>query len=421
MSDYCAIDFGTSNSVVGLCLDGRNLLAELEPGRTAIPTAVFYGAEDNSRSFGRAAIHSYIDGLDGRLMRSLKSILGSDLLEAATELGPGISTSYVEVVTGFLRYLKATVEKRYGVSLARVVLGRPVFFVDDDPVRDRKAQNTLEDAARAAGFDRVTFQYEPIAAALSYEATCEHTQLVLVADIGGGTSDFSVIRIGPEHRQKFDRHDDILAKHGIHIAGTDFDQRVSLRTIMPTLGLGSQGVGGRVVPSATYFDLSTWHRVNAVYAANNVIALRHLAPMYADKRFHKRLMTVVDQRLGHRLLSEAERAKIEVTGHGIAGIELDVVEGGLAAELTEATLAEALEGKVSSIVEAARKTVQLAGLRAADVDVVYFTGGSTGLGYLASQIAGLFPDAAPVFGDKFGSVAAGLTIEARRLFSEEPA
>jgi hypothetical chaperone protein len=120
-----------------------------------------------------------------------------------------------------------------------VVLGRPVFFVDDDPAQDARAQAALEAAARSIGFDEVLFQFEPIAAALDHERQVDSERCVLVADIGGGTSDFSIVRVGPSRRKRLDRRGDILANHGVHVAGTDFDRHVELTAILPLLGYRS--------------------------------------------------------------------------------------------------------------------------------------------------------------------------------------
>ena len=130
-------------------------------------------------------------------MRSMKSILGSTLIDQTTDVGGGRAVKYLDVVTGYLQRLKACAEAAAGAPIAQVVLGRPVFFVDDDPARDASAQRALESAARQAGFRDVRFQYEPIAAAFDYERGVEAEQVVLVADIGGGTSDFLVVRVGP--------------------------------------------------------------------------------------------------------------------------------------------------------------------------------------------------------------------------------
>ncbi|MDH5209726.1 MAG: Hsp70 family protein, partial [Burkholderiaceae bacterium] len=225
----------------GFPRSSRLELAALEQGATSMPTAVFYNAEDNSRAYGRAAIGAYVDGHEGRLMRSIKSILGSDLMDEATEMPNGMQVRYVDVVVAYLRHLKQQAETHWKSSIEQVVIGRPVFFVDDDPRRDARAQDTLSRAARAAGIAEVQFQYEPIAAALDYESRLTPSageRLVLVADIGGGTSDFSLVRASAARHLAADRRADVLANHGVHIAGTDFDRGINLATIMPVLGYG---------------------------------------------------------------------------------------------------------------------------------------------------------------------------------------
>ena len=201
MPDYCAIDFGTSNSAVAIPDGlGGTRLVELEGAFTTMPTAVFYapdGPVATTRHYGRAAIAAYVDGIEGRLMRSMKSILGSDLAQRSTDIGGGHAVKYLDVVAGYLHHLKRRAEAELGAPIAQAVLGRPVYFVDDDALRDAQAQRVLEAAARAVGLAEISFQYEPIAAAFDYEQTVQREQIVLVCDIGGGTSDFSVVRVGP--------------------------------------------------------------------------------------------------------------------------------------------------------------------------------------------------------------------------------
>jgi hypothetical chaperone protein len=420
MAPYCAIDFGTSNSAIALpAADGDVALVELEPGYRTMPTAVFYlvdGAPPPHRLFGRAALAAYVDGFDGRLMRSMKSILGSDLVEHSTEVGAGHAVRYVDVIAGYLRHLKWLAERQAGTQLTRAVLGRPVHFVDDDRSRDAQAQATLEAAARAVGFDEVQFQFEPIAAALDFERTQSEERLVLVADIGGGTSDFSLVRVGPERAGRVERSDDILANHGVHIAGTDFDRHLELAAILPWCGHRGRGPDGREVPSRVYFDLATWHLINTVYAPARAAELRRMKSFYAEPRQHERLMRVIDERLGHALAARAESAKIAVAENGAATIELGLIEPGLEVGLAERDAMAALDTDLERIVDAARDTVQQASLAASRVDVVYFTGGSTGLAPLAQRIAACFEQAAVVRGDRFASVARGLGVHAKRLF-----
>ena len=435
---FVAIDFGTSNSAVALPrAEGGVRLVALESGQPTMPTAVFYRADtppqqlEAERLYGRAAVAAYVEGVDGRLMRSMKSILGSPLLDQSTDIGGGRSVKYRDVVVGYLRHLKSRAEAVAGHAITRAVLGRPVFFVDDEPERDAQAQAALEAAARRAGFTELQFQYEPIAAALDYESTVQGERLVLVADIGGGTSDFSLVRVGPERARRAhgvhstvrsaQRRDDILANHGVHLAGTDFDRHVELACILPLLGYGAMrpakpGELAREVPSGVYFDLATWHLINTVYAPARLAELRSMKSWYADPRHHARLITTVEEHLGHALAAAAERAKIDVAQHGQALIDLELLEPGLRSALHERGAAAAIETDLQRIVKGAVETARLAGVAPAQVQTLYFTGGSTGLTPLVDRIAACFPAAQPVRGDRFASVAQGLGLHARAVF-----
>jgi hypothetical chaperone protein len=416
---FCAIDFGTSNSAVAVPgASGAMQLVELEPGQRTMPTAVFYfteGAHDADgppRAFGRAAVAAYVDGHDGRLMRSMKSILGSPLIDQTTDVGGGRGAKYSDIVAGYLKRLR-----RLAGEPERAVLGRPVFFVDGEPERDAAAQAQLEACARAVGFSEVQFQYEPIAAAFDFEQQATREQVVLVADIGGGTSDFSIVRVGPERMQRLARRDDILASHGIHIAGTDFDRHIELAGLLQAFGYRATGPSGREVPSGIYFDLATWHLINTCYAPLRVAEWRGMKSWFNDPRQHARLMTVLEERLGHELAARAEGAKIAISSGADTTVDLGHVEPGLVLPLSEKTAVDALRADLDRIIATAHETVALAGLKPDQIDALYFTGGSTGLRLLVDGMAAGFPQAARVSGDRFASVATGLGLHARRVFA----
>jgi hypothetical chaperone protein len=418
-SNFCAIDFGTSNSAVAVPQAGGGMrLIELEPGQRTMPTAVFYYAEGPHdadgppRAFGRAAVAAYVEGHDGRLMRSMKSILGSPLIAQTTDVGGGRGAKYADIVAGYLKRLR-----RLAGEPERAVLGRPVFFVDGEPERDAAAQAQLEACARAVGFREVQFQYEPIAAAFDFEQQARHEQIVLVADIGGGTSDFSIVRVGPERMQRLARRDDILASHGIHIAGTDFDRHIELAGLLQEFGYRALGPSGREIPSGIYFDLATWHLINTCYSPLRVAEWRGMKSWFNDVRQHARLMTVLEERLGHELAARAEGAKIAVSGGADTTVDLGHIEPGLVLPLSEKTAVDALRADLDRIIATAHETVTLAGLRAEQIDALYFTGGSTGLRLLVDGMAAGFPQAARVSGDRFASVATGLGLHAQRLFA----
>ncbi len=420
--NFCAIDFGTSNSAIALPTAQGVHLVELEAGYRTMPTALFYEVENLApheapqQRLGRAAVAAYVEGIEGRLMRSMKSILGSTLATQSTEVGAGRSVAYLDVIGHYLAHLKARAEKVAQQALTRVVLGRPVFFVDDDAARDVAAQAALAQAASQVGFSEVCFQYEPIAAALDYERTVTQEEVVLVADIGGGTSDFSLVRVGPEQCKKIDRRQDILANHGVHIAGTDFDRQIELACILPHCGFGARGPTGREVPSRVYFDLATWHLINTVYIPGRVAELRRMQSFYAEPTLHQRLMRVLDEHLGHALVGHAEAAKIEVAEHGQTQIDLRLLDAALRVTLNETTALRAIGADLALIAAAADETLRQAGLAREQVKTLYFTGGSTGLLPLADAIAARFPAARVVRGDRLASVAQGLGVHATHVF-----
>lgn len=415
MPAYAAIDFGTSNSAVFVGGTPQEALIPLEQGKHTMPTAVFFNAEERSIVFGRQAIGEYQAAYPGRLMRSLKSLLGSELMRETTLIN-GKAVAYKDILAHYLTHLKQTAEQACGNDLQQLVLGRPVFFVDDDPVRDADAETTLAEIARSVGYREVQFQYEPIAAALDYESQLQCETLVLVADIGGGTSDFSLIRLGPERARRKDRSADVLANGGIHIAGTDFDQQLSLATVMPQLGLGGTTRNGKPIPAHLYFELATWHRINLLYVPQTLASAEAMRTIFNDERAHARLMRVLREREGHRLAGAVEAAKVTVAETGTALIDMGFVEDDLNTTLDAVQLQAALANGLGKIAQAAQQTVRDAGLTPDAVQALYFTGGSTGLAGLRAAIAEGFPQAEIVVGESFASVAKGLGVHARNLF-----
>ena len=408
------IDFGTSNSAVAwVGTDGQAQALAVEGPATTLPTAVFYNTEEGRRHFGRDAVAQYLAGLEGRLMRSLKSVLGSALMQETTAIGDQL-VRFQDVVALFLSELATRAEARLGARPRRVVLGRPVHFVDDDAARDRQAEHSLRAAAQSAGFEEIAFQYEPIAAALDYERRIARETVVLVADIGGGTSDFTVVRLAPGRRPDADRSADVLATRGVHIGGTDFDQRLNLARVMPSLGLGHQGPDGREVPSRVFFELSSWHLIHWLSGAKAQREARALRVNYSDTRLHDRLMRVLTEGLGHHVAEVVEQAKI-ATSRSAAETRMDLgfVERGMDVPLTPAQLADELQSLLARVVACAQDCVRAAGMAP---HAIYLTGGSSALQPFQAALRTGFAGVPLVEGDLFGGVAAGLAYQAQALY-----
>jgi len=403
------IDFGTSNSgVATVGPDGRAHPVPLEGEETALPSAVFFNAEDRSIHFGREAIALYLTGVEGRLMRSLKSLLGSSLLKEKTHTPNGL-VSFQDIISRFLLELGERARAHLGGQPRHVVIGRPVHFVDDDPARDRQAQAALLKAAHAAGFDSVSFELEPIAAAFDYERRIGRESLTLIADIGGGTSDFTVVRLGPARVDRADRTGDVLATSGIHVAGTDYDRKLSIEHVMPLLGLRHIGPQGREVPAPVFFDLATWHLINWLYTPKAWQQAQELRVNYTDTHLHDRLLAVLRHHLGHRIASDVELAKIRSSSsESPTPIDLAYVEPGLGAQLDAAAVERHLAGLLGHVMASARECVKRAGLAGSDLDAIYLTGGSSALRPFRQALRRTFPGVELVEGDMFGGVASGL-------------
>lgn len=306
------IDFGTSNSTVGWHRPGTESLIALEDGKITLPSVVFFNIEERRPVYGRLALHEYLEGYEGRLMRSLKSLLGSKLIKHDTSV-LGSALPFKDLLGMFIGELKKRAEAAAGREFDQVVLGRPVFFVDEDPDADQEAEDTLADVARKLGFKDVSFQYEPIAAAFDYESGISREELVLIVDIGGGTSDFTLIRLSPERHQVAERQSDILATGGVHIGGTDFDKQLSLQGVMPLFGYGSRMKSGALMPTSYHLNLATWHTINALYSQKSQLALGSMRYDIEDTLGIDRLFKLIEERAGHWLAMEVEASKIELT------------------------------------------------------------------------------------------------------------
>lgn len=411
----CGIDFGTSNSTVGWLRPAEPALLALEDGKPTLPSAVFFNADEDSTAFGRAALAEYLDGYEGRLMRALKSLLGSSLIDGHTEVH-GRALRFRDLLASFIGELKQRAEDEAKRGFDHAVLGRPVRFVDDDEVADRKAQDTLEAIARQVGFREVSFQYEPIGAALHYERSLTDEALVLIADIGGGTADFSLVRLGPARAGRDDRRDDLLGNAGIHIGGTDFDRALSLECVMPLLGYRGKMKNGAEIPSSIFFQLATWHTINFAYSRQVAADLQHIYRDAAAREELDRLSRLIARREGHWLALQVEQAKIALSAAPATTLALERLAPGLAHTITAKDFTHATRVLVERVGACVNALLTDAGIVREQVDSIYFTGGASGVPQLRARIAAELPAARSVEGDLYGSIGAGLAVEAARRY-----
>ncbi len=414
--NFCGIDFGTSNSAIAASDGAHTRLVPLEGGQVTIPSAIFFNTEDKKISFGRAAVGEYLNGYEGRLMRALKSILGSSLIGETTKIGAS-RADFKDIIGMLVAHIKNTAQANTGTELTHVVMGRPVRFVDDDDAADARAQAELQSIALAQGFKDVSFEYEPLAAARVYERDIKAEELVLVVDIGGGTSDFSVLRLMPEHLRKPERRHDILANEGVHIGGTDFDKKFSLATVMRDLGYKSQLQSGLDMPSYNYFQLATWHLINFLYNQKTISEVKSLCREAAEPEPVERFLNVIENRRGHELAESVERAKIALSQAGDFTMDLGFIDRGWQSHVSADDLTRSVTPDVARIIACGVETVtRAAGLKTADIDAIFMTGGSTALPGFTRAVQAAFPASAIRQGDRHSSVAEGLGLAAAERY-----
>jgi hypothetical chaperone protein len=239
-----------------------------------------------------------------------------------------------------------------------------------------------------------------------------------VVDLGGGTSDFSIVRVSPHRAKAVDRQSDILATAGVHVGGTDFDRLLSLKSVMPELGYQTPTADGkRPLPSAPYVDLATWHRINHLYDPAMLRQLRHTEKEARDPERVDKMLSIVAHREGHRLAGAVEDAKIALTDTDKTTLQFDGEEVELHPAIGRAALTQAIAHSIDRIEDKLREVVAVAGLTADRIDTLILTGGSTRIPMILQRLRANFANARFVETDAFGSVGLGLALDARRKFA----
>jgi hypothetical chaperone protein len=411
----CGIDFGTSNSSVALADNGSVILVPVEGNHITIPTAIFF-APGKAPSFGRSAVRMFFDNEQGRFMRSIKRVLGTSLMKQGTTFN-GKPMKFENIIGVFLTNLKSRTLEFTGKEINDVVIGRPVHFIDNDPEGDIRAQSELESIARSVGFVNVSFQYEPIAAAFAHERKFKEEKLALVADLGGGTSDFTIIKLSSSYIEKSDRSSDILANTGVRVGGNDFDKHLCLSTIMPEIGyLSTYGSKDLEVPMKYFHDLSEWSKVNFLYTPKVLSQVRQYLNESHDKRRLGRLLTILEKERGHLLLSAAEESKIALTNAPFREMYFDWLEDNFAIQFTQEQFNSSIHDDVVRIANAAAECLLKAQVKSTDVNLLILTGGSTEVPLVQTTFRKLFPHAAVADDNKLSSVGMGLAFESHRRF-----
>lgn len=415
---YCGIDFGTSNSSVAFAgLRQKPVLVPVEGQKNTIPSKIFYETGKSAPVFGNEAITAYINGEQGRFMRSLKRVLGTDLMSAGTVVN-GKSVKFENILAQFIKHLKVKAEVMSEEEIKHVVMGRPVHFRDNDENGDKAAEAELKQIAAKAGFENIVFQYEPIAAAYAHEAGIRGEKLACVIDIGGGTSDFTIIRLGEKLKTKTDRKDDILANSGVRIGGNDFDKNLCISDFMPALGMKTTYGGKNLpVPSSQFFDLAEWSKVNGTYSFQNQRIIRQVLTEAHDADKYSRLLELIEKEKGHELLGQVETAKIALTENEENTQILEFLQGMPHIKSTRRNFNLSIKDNVNKTVQAVKECLSQAQTKAENINLIILTGGSSEIPFVQKSLCSIFPHAEISGENKLSSVGLGLAYDSLRRFA----
>jgi hypothetical chaperone protein len=406
------IDFGTSNSVLSIFDEDKKEIVE-----TISVPSILYFPEDYDPSLplhyfvGEDAIHGYIkDGMKGRFMKSIKRVLPrSSFIETKIH---NKTFNASGLITLILKDLKEKADAIVGYDCQKAVIGRPVFFDDDSSMNDDLAQKRLLKAAEMAGLKEIRFQFEPIGAAFAYEKTITKKEYVLVADLGGGTTDFTYIKLDPERIFEKDRRSDILATGGIYIGGDSFDSAFMWEKGTPYFGRGVmyESMPGKTVdvPPSFFNNICSWEKLNFFNGLKVQNDLRQYLIYTKQNEKIKNLITLTENKLGYSVFQSIEKTKEELSAkhssvfsYNKHGIEIEE-------NISLAEYNQIIDRDIKKINKYLDSFLSKHNIEFSAIDTLFLTGGTSLVAAIQELFKTKFPHITIKSDDNFISVAKGL-------------
>jgi hypothetical chaperone protein len=423
MEPVIGLDFGTTNSAIAVADNDRQAtLATFADGPSTITnfrSILYFPARDRSSpqkaetQAGPEAINSYLDAdTKGRLIVSIKSYLASPLFTSTSINGRNYTLE--DLIAIILRRLRNAAMEQFGTGATQVVLGRPVRFSGAENEADEQlALRRLTTAAELAGFKQVSFELEPVAAAYQYETQLDHDELVLIGDFGGGTSDFTLARLGPGRRQA--GHNPVLGTSGVAIAGDTFDSRIMMRLVAPKLGLGSHyiSLGKQLpVPVWVYSQLSSWHHMFLLKEPKTMAVLREVRNQATEPEKVASLVQIIAENLGYALYRAVEQTKVGLTAEEVASFLFTQSTVRLEDTLERWQFESWIQGDIQNIAACVRLLLDQCDVKPSDIDSIFLTGGSSFVPVVRRYFSRTFGADKLRSGEELTTVAKGLALRA---------
>lgn len=415
MQTVFGIDFGTTNSALSIYKNGSVEVIAVEDNNQSgeLMRSVLYFNEENEIYAGQEAIRQYVgDGAAGRFMQSIKTFLPNTSFDSTEIFGKRYTID--DLVAIILRKIKARGEAHVGYPVESVVLGRPVVF-STDSAKDAIAEQRLEKAARKAGFKKIWFQYEPVAAALAFEDSLETGQekIVFIGDFGGGTSDFSVIRVKGGDFGRSDRRSDVLSLGGVYVAGDKFDSQIMWDKIAYYFGryarYKTMGKDDWVnVPKSIIYTLCQWHRIPLLRARKTREHIRVIKNTTDDSQAIRHLENIIDDNYGFFLFQAIEKAKCELSDREQTEISFTERDLAIHEKLGKGEFEHINRDNFQQIADCIDQVVASSGLQASQMDTVFLTGGTSRIPHIQALFSERFGRKRLENRDAFTSVVHGL-------------
>ena len=449
-------DYGTSNCAIGVVDSHKIRLVELEKNKAFMPSTLYsldreliseyvglnindenikqdfislrksqlaranqvrhsegFSVDDQTVYFGKDAFDEYLAmPSEGYFVKSPKSFLG------ASGLRPESVQFFEDIVTAMMMGIKKRAELSLGKEITHTVIGRPVNFQGlNSEQSNKQAIEILSVSAKRAGFKFVEFLFEPIAAGLNFEEQLTENKTVLVVDVGGGTTDCAMVRMGPSHKTKTDRKNDFIGHSGERIGGNDLDIQIAGKHLMPLFGMNSKLKNGLRMPTKPFWDAVRTNDVGAQSVFNERQTGMHLDQLLRDTSDPERLKHFIKIRLekqNHHIVRSAEQAKISLSANTSTQVDLTYIADNAIFTVSRAEFSLAVARPLTKITELMREAVNQAGCHP---DLIYVTGGTAQSPVIRQVIEQELGQIKVLDGDHFGSVAAGLTVWANRIFA----
>jgi hypothetical chaperone protein len=419
------IDFGTTNSSIAFAERSDEVQLAKFPylgGLTDAYRSLLYlqqvreGGVNTLKSWtGPEGIEHYLStDVKGRLIQSLKSFLSSRTLHGTEVFGRRYSLE--DLIARILKDLREKAEHQFGIQIRSAVAGRPVHFVGaENQEDDSYAEGRLRSAFALAGYESVRFEMEPVAAAHYYESSLDHDELILIGDFGGGTSDFSLVHVGPTVRRRGRVPGDIVGNAGVGIAGDSFDAKIIRNLVSPALGAGSQLRSlGKIltVPNWVYIRLERWHHLSLLRGRDVLNMLKGVHAQSLEPEKIEALIHFIKEDLGFHLHRAVQKVKVDLSNESLARFQFSDGFVELSAVVERRSFEEWISEELGQIARCVDSLLNSSGILPKDVDMVFLTGGSSFVPAVRRIFETRFGEKRIRGGNEFTSVARGLALKA---------